>query len=125
MTLWDTRTWKVIRVIPVFEVVEAVGFLNNGDLLYTGGENGRLRIWNRHDGRELTQEQGARSESDAILQVLKNSTLDVLVSVHVDSSLVLHSTACLAALRLSDGAIPYRSSGGYQGHMMRSLIWLT
>lgn len=105
MILWDTRTWKLIMVVPVLEVVEAVGFVHNDNFIYTGGENGRLRLWNRQDGRELTREQEPGGEADAILHVLYNANLQFLLSVRADHNLLLHSTTSLDQSMLSNGAI--------------------
>ena len=103
--LWDVREWTIIRVIPVFEALEAVGFLSNDRLIYTGGENGNIRIWDRQNGQELTQEQPSGSQSMAISHVLHNPYQDLLLSVDVESSLVLYSTAHLADQLLSEGMI--------------------
>lgn len=99
--VWDALTWKSKKVIPVLEGVETVGFIEGAALLYTGGETGRLRIWNAETGRELTKEQEARGEGDAIVHVLRNSIQNFLLSVHGDQSLILHSTASLPASTLS------------------------
>lgn len=93
--VWDARTWKSRKVIPILEGVEAVGFIAGASLLYTGGETGRLRIWDAETGRECTQEQETGGEGDAIVHILPNSTRDFLLSVHGDQSLILHSTASL------------------------------
>lgn len=103
--LWDSRSWKLIRVIPVFETVEAVGFLKKDNLIYTGGENGRIKIWEHHGGRELTQQQGAGVDSTGILLILYNRDLEFLLSVQSDQRLVLQSTASLETLTSLDGTI--------------------
>lgn len=96
--IWDARTWKLGKVIPILESVEAVGLLEEGKLIYAGGEHGRLRIWNVETGRELTKEQEAGGEGDAIVHVLRNSDQSLLLSVHADQSLVLHSTVSLSKI---------------------------
>ena len=93
--IWDARSWKVKKVIPVLEGLESVGFLENGALIYTGGENGLLRIWNTQSGREITQEQEARGEADGIIHILYYARLNFLICVHADQSLVLHSLSSL------------------------------
>lgn len=50
---WDARTWKVRKVVPVLEEVEAAGFIESGKLSYTGGANGNIRIWQTDNGREV------------------------------------------------------------------------
>ncbi|MCJ1276255.1 U3 small nucleolar RNA-associated protein 13 [Puttea exsequens] len=100
--VWDARTWTAKKVIPVLEGVEAVGFVEGTMLLYTGGETGRLRIWNAETGREVTAEQPAGGEGDAIVHVLRSSSQGFLLSVHADQSLILHSTSALEASSLSD-----------------------
>lgn len=105
LTLWSTRDWSMTMVIPVMEAVEAVGFLSSNNLMYTGGENGRLRIWDCRSGRELSAEQEAESESDGILHVLYNAKLKFLLVVTAGQSLVLYSTAGLDELVPSPGVI--------------------
>ena len=110
--LWDNQNWNLIRVIPIFETVEAVGYLSPDDLLYTGGERGRIRIWDPKTGRELSQEQGGESESesknnrenDGISQVSYNIKSDFLLAARTDQRLVLYSTASLKETALSNGA---------------------
>ena len=103
LTLWSTQDWRMIMVIPVFEAVEAVGFLGSNNLMYTGGESGRLRIWDCHSGRELTAEQEAENESDGFLHVLYNAKLKFLLAVTAGQSLVLYSTTGLDEPLLSRG----------------------
>lgn len=105
LILWSTRDWSMVTVIPVLEAVEAVGFLSSNNLIYTGGENGRLRIWDCHSGRELAAEQEAESESDGILHVLYNAKLNFLLAVTAGQSLVLYSTTGLDEPVLSHGVI--------------------
>ena len=68
MMWWDARTWKVRRVVPVLEEVEAAGFIGSGKLSYTGGANGNIRIWQTENGQELTQPQDMKGEADAIVR---------------------------------------------------------
>lgn len=93
--VWDARTWKSKKVMPILESVEAAGLLEEGTLIYAGGEQGRLRIWNVETGREVTEEQEAGGEGDGIVHILHNPSQRFLVSVHADQSLILHSTASL------------------------------
>ena len=96
VVLWDTKSWKAEKVVPVLEGVEAVGFIKDGSLFYIGGENGRLRIWETISGREITKEQEVGGEADGIVHVIHNSNLDFILSVHADQSLILHSIASLS-----------------------------
>lgn len=96
--VWDARTWKSRKVMPILESVEAVGLLEEGTLLYAGGERGRLRIWNVETGREVTKEQEAGGEGHGIVHVLQNFSQRFLLSVHADQSLILHSTASLSKI---------------------------
>lgn len=105
VTLWEARTWKVRKVIPILERVEAVGFLNNGALVYSGGENGQLRIWDLQGAREITKELEARSDTGGIECIIAKENLGFLLCVHADQSLILHSTAAIPTLSPSNGAI--------------------
>lgn len=89
--VWDAKSWRSVKVVPVLEVTEAVGFVGDGAFFYTGGENGKLRIWETTSGREITQEQVAGGEADGIVHVLHHSNLNFILSVHTDQSLIFHS----------------------------------
>lgn len=103
--IWDALTWKSSKVLPILEGVEALGLLEQGRLIYTGGETGRLRIWNSENGREVTQDQDAGSEGGGIVHILQNSSQHFLLSIHADQSLVLHSTATLSSVASSNASI--------------------
>ena len=98
MITWNARTWKVEKVVPVLEGLESVGFLSNGRFMYTGGENGVLRIWDADSGREITQEQRAKGEADGIVHILHYKQLDFLICVHADQSLILHPLSPLKTI---------------------------
>ena len=94
--IWDARTWKPRKLVPILEVVESAGFLVGGKYFYTGGDTGRLKIWNVESGNRVTEEQETRGEQAGIVQILVNSSQGFLLSVHVDQSLTLHSTMMLS-----------------------------
>lgn len=98
LIVWDARTWKTRRIIPVFESVEATGFLSDNSLCYTGGENGRLRIWDLNRGSEITRDQEAASEQDSIVSISYSANLPFIMTVHVDQTLRLHSVENLLTL---------------------------
>ena len=95
--IWDAWTWNIRRTIPVLETIECCGFLETGEYLYTGGEYGKLRVWQAKTGREITKEQGVSSEADGILNVLYRPSSNLILCIHADQSLVLHSTRVLSA----------------------------
>ena len=103
--LWDSQTWKLVRVIPILESVEAVGFLKNDKIIYTGGESGVVRIWERLGGRELTDGQGAGNDHSRTADVLYCPEMEFLLSVHADQTFVLQSTADLETMTLLKGGI--------------------
>ena len=106
VTLWNAQTWKAEKVVPILESVEAVGFVEQGALIYTGGESGRLRIWHTQSGREVTEEQEVGNEGDGISQIIPSTTQKFLLSVHTNQSLVLHSAKPLNNSLLSSSPIP-------------------
>jgi U3 small nucleolar RNA-associated protein 13 len=99
---WDTRTWKVRKVVPVFEDVEAAGFIEPGKLAYTGGVNGNIRIWQSDNGREVTLPQSVGAEADAIVDAVSFGGLPFILSVQVDHTLTLHSTTSLQDIGSTD-----------------------
>ncbi|KAL1965655.1 hypothetical protein VTN77DRAFT_5332 [Rasamsonia byssochlamydoides] len=99
MILWDVRTWKIRRIIPVLESVEAAGFIADSALCFTGGENGKLRIWDGNRGGEVTKEQEAGSELEAIVATQYTPGLSFVMTVHADQTLRLHSIEPLATYK--------------------------
>ncbi|CAD6445743.1 af163a07-fb5a-4e37-9ed4-3f81bdaa4f4f [Sclerotinia trifoliorum] len=89
---WDAKTWKIRKVIPVLEEVEAAGFINAGKFTYTGGSNGNIRLWQTENGREITQPQDIGAEADAIVDALSFPSLPFILSIQADHTLILHST---------------------------------
>ncbi len=90
---WDARTWKVRKVSPVLEEVEAAGFIGDGAVSFTAGINGNIRLWQTETGRELSQPQQAGSEGDAIVQAVYFKELPFILTVNIDHIIVLHSTS--------------------------------
>ncbi|MCJ1435955.1 U3 small nucleolar RNA-associated protein 13 [Xylographa pallens] len=97
--IWEPRTWKAMKVVPVLEGLETAGFLSTGEFFYTGGESNILRIWETETGREVTKEQVVGTEDSGILHILYNSSLDFLVTVHTNQTLVIHSLVPLLTLQ--------------------------
>ena len=91
LVLWDARTWETRAVLPLLEETEAIGFLRHGTYLYSGGSHGNVRLWNMSGGREITSQSSKGSEDNAIIQIVSRPQQNVLLSVHADQSLVLHS----------------------------------
>jgi len=92
--LWDARTWKCKKVVPILEEIEAAGFIDSGNFLYTGGANGNIRIWQSDNGREITESQSPKSETDAIVAAIYNRGLPLL-TVQTDHTIILHSVPSL------------------------------
>jgi len=95
---WDAKTWKVRKVVPILEEVEAAGFLDSGRLSYTGGVNGNIRLWQTENGREVTYSQSSRGEADAIVNAISCPGLSFILSVQADHTMTLHSTTDLKNL---------------------------
>ncbi|CAJ2508081.1 Uu.00g092670.m01.CDS01 [Anthostomella pinea] len=87
---WDTKSWKPRKVVPCLELIEAVGFLGDGRLTYSAGSNGCLRIWVTDTGRELTKEQKAKSEPEAIVGAVYRPELPFVACIQVDHTISLY-----------------------------------
>jgi U3 small nucleolar RNA-associated protein 13 len=99
---WDARTWKVRKVVPILEEVEAAGFIESGKLTYTGGANGNIRVWETDNGREIIQSQSPKGETEAIVDTIYFNDLPFILSVRADHTLILHSTSTLKDIRTTD-----------------------
>ncbi|KAI1870624.1 uncharacterized protein JN550_005167 [Neoarthrinium moseri] len=92
ITWWDARSWKVRKVVPSFELVEAAGFAAEGALTYTAGSNGCLRFWDSETGRELTKEQSPKAEGESFVGAIFRPELPFIVCVQVDHTLAIFQT---------------------------------
>ncbi|KAF2098614.1 WD40 repeat-like protein [Rhizodiscina lignyota] len=105
VTVWDARTWKIRRTVLASEEVESCGFVNDGKIVFTGGETGCVRLWSTSTSQEITQEQQPKSETEAILEILHFDTLPYLLSIQADQTLIYHSLDPVADI-VSDSQIP-------------------
>ncbi|KAI0977307.1 WD40-repeat-containing domain protein, partial [Xylaria arbuscula] len=109
---WDARSWKPRRVIPCFELVEAVGFIEDGQLTYTVGSNGCLRIWQTETGRELTVEQKAKPEAEAFLSAVYRPGFPFIACVQVDHTVALFNVPAEGATSAIAPPEPFRRVSG-------------
>ncbi|KAJ4344239.1 U3 small nucleolar RNA-associated protein 13 [Ascochyta clinopodiicola] len=91
LILWSSAKWKQQRTIAALEGVESAGFLANGQIIYSGGEHGNVRLWSTATGQELTEEQEPGNETDEIVNILHYASLPYLISVHAEQVLNFHS----------------------------------
>ncbi|KAL4808997.1 WD40-repeat-containing domain protein [Aspergillus unguis] len=89
--VWDMRTFKTRRIIPVLESAEAAAFVAEGGLCLVGGENGRLRVWDCNRGGEVTAEQEAAPEFETVMAIHYTPGMPFAMTVHADQTLRFHS----------------------------------
>lgn len=106
LIVWDAQKWKAKRTIAVLETLESAGFVADGHIAFSGGENGRIRLWSAETSRELTQEQEPGLETDAIVEVLHFPGLPYLVSVHADQVLNFHSLSSVESPLMEEAMEP-------------------
>ncbi|KAL5342601.1 quinon protein alcohol dehydrogenase-like superfamily [Aspergillus crustosus] len=93
--VWDMRTFKTRRIIPVLESAEAASFVLKGGLCLVGGENGKLRVWDCNRGGEVTSEQEAAAEFEAVVAIHYTPGMPYAMTVHADQTIRLHSLELL------------------------------
>ena len=94
--VWDAKTWKTRRIIPVLESVESAAFVADSALCITGGENGKLRVWDCNRGSEATQEQEPAPDFEAVVAIQYTPGMPFAMTVHADQTIRLHSLRTLA-----------------------------
>lgn len=109
---WDAKSWKIRKIVPCFELVETVGFLDDGYLTFSAGSNGVLRIWNTETGSELTQKEAARGEEEAIILGIYQPSLPFILCVQVDHTLALYEPPRRASLPSHAVLKPFRRISG-------------
>ncbi|USP79718.1 putative U3 small nucleolar RNA-associated protein 13 [Curvularia clavata] len=106
LIVWDSHKWKPQRTFAALEGIESAGFIADGKILYSGGENGCVRLWSTSSGRELTSEQEPGTETDEIVNILYYPSLPYLVSVHADQVLNFHSLKPVESLVVEETIDP-------------------
>lgn len=109
---WDTKSWKIRRVVPCLELIEAAGFIDEGRLTFSAGGNGCLRIWDTDTGRELTQQQTAKSEEEGIVSAIYSPGLPFILLVQVDHTLALYRVPKKAEASSLSAPEPFRRISG-------------
>ncbi|KAK3988610.1 WD40-repeat-containing domain protein [Cladorrhinum sp. PSN332] len=103
--LWREGGWQGTPMLR-HELVEAVGFLNEGKWMYSAGESGLLRIWDTTTHHELTAKQDVKSEGEAILSAIYLPHKSLILCTQSDFTLAIYrvpSPSDVATLR----AAPY------------------
>lgn len=95
---WDLRKFKVKQSIPMFESLEAVGYLKAGSfdsedtVVYMAGEKNRLRILNMTSKAEVAGEEIVEQTTETTIQHVHYMPDDeTLVTVRSNQSILAHS----------------------------------
>ncbi|KAE8148556.1 WD40-repeat-containing domain protein [Aspergillus avenaceus] len=104
--VWDVRTFKTRRVIPVLESVEAAAFVADSGLCMVAGENGILRVWDCNRGGEVTQDQEPGAEFEAVMAIHYTPGMPFAMTVHADQTLRLHSIEPLSDFKAGSSLDP-------------------
>ncbi|RSL85012.1 hypothetical protein CEP52_016261 [Fusarium oligoseptatum] len=112
LTWWDAKSWKIRKVVPCLELVEAAGFIDDGQLTYSAGANGCLRIWDTDTGKELTPQQAAKSEEEGIASGIYRPGLPFILLVQVDHTLALYRPPKKAEASTLSAPEPFRRISG-------------
>ncbi|KAF4465547.1 utp13-u3 snornp [Fusarium albosuccineum] len=112
LTWWDAKSWKIRKVVPCLELVEAAGFIDGGQLTYSAGANGCLRIWDTDTGIELTQQQAAKSEEEGIVSGIYRPGLPFILLIQVDHTLALYRPPKKADASSLSALEPFRRISG-------------
>ncbi|KAK1833247.1 quinon protein alcohol dehydrogenase-like superfamily [Podospora conica] len=91
MTLWLEKDgiWSGTPMLR-HESVEAVGFLNEGKMMYSAGSSGLLRLWDTATHQELSAKQDAKSEAEAIVSVVPLPQKSLILCALADYTLAFY-----------------------------------
>ncbi|RDA87684.1 hypothetical protein CP532_3830 [Ophiocordyceps camponoti-leonardi (nom. inval.)] len=109
---WDTTTWKIRKVVPCLELIEAAGFIDEGRLTFSAGSNGQLRVWDTDTGREMSPKQPAKSDEEAIVSAVYRPGLPLILCTQVDHTLALYDIPTMASGTLLSPQEPFRRISG-------------
>lgn len=87
---WDTHSWKLRKVQPVFEHVESAGFIDNGSVTFSAGSNGCLRYWETATGREINEEQQGKADENSIVAAIYRPSHNFILVIQLDHTLAFY-----------------------------------
>ncbi|KAI5461356.1 WD40-repeat-containing domain protein [Mariannaea sp. PMI_226] len=88
---WDTKSWKIRKVVPTLELVEGAGFVDGGKITYSASANGSVRFWDTDDGRQVSSSSiSEKSEEEGIVSSIYRPGLPFILCVQVDHTLALY-----------------------------------
>ncbi|CAN6603782.1 U3 small nucleolar RNA-associated protein 13 [Trichomonascus vanleenenianus] len=93
VSVWSTASKKLVNTIPVMEVLETVGFLTD-DVIYTGGQDGVIKLWSRESGEKLGEQaleaEVAETEEEeiSIVDIIHDKSSGTLFSVLNDQTIL-------------------------------------
>lgn len=122
---WDTHSWKIRKVVPCLEAIEAAGFVDEGSLTWSAGSNGCLRLWETDTGREISPKQPARSEEEAFVSGMYRPGLPFILCVQVDHTLVLYQVPEKADASANSAIEPFRRISGTHDEIIDLAYLLT
>ncbi|KAK3378425.1 WD40-repeat-containing domain protein [Podospora didyma] len=115
MTLWLWRDdgWHGTPMLR-HESVEAVGFLNQGRLMYSAGSSGLLRLWDTTTHQEITEEQEPKSEQEEITNAISVPHKSLIMCTQSDFTLAFYRIPSAADIQASPAPLiePFRRISG-------------
>ncbi|KAL6073157.1 U3 small nucleolar RNA-associated protein 13 [Balamuthia mandrillaris] len=79
VNVWNTRNNSLTKTIPAYEELEAMCMIKSSSskkgepaIVATGGERGRIRLWDTSTGKVIREEEGASTISYSITDLLEN-----------------------------------------------------
>ncbi|KAG5924754.1 hypothetical protein E4U61_006927 [Claviceps capensis] len=109
---WDTKSWKIRKIVPCLELVETAGFFDEGRLTFSAGANGCLRVWDTDSGKELTPAQSEKSEEEGIVAGIHRPGLPFILCVQVDHTLAFYRAPSIDAAQTLKAPEPFRRISG-------------
>lgn len=89
MWLWRDGSWSGSAMLR-HESVESVGFLNEGNVMYSAGTSGLLRLWDTATHQELSTKQDTKSEGEAILSTVSLPHKSLILCAQADFTLAFY-----------------------------------
>ena len=111
--LWRDNAWQGTPMLR-HELVESVGFLNEGKWMYSAGTSGLLRIWDTTTHHEITTKQEPKSEAESILSAVSLPQKSLILCAQADFTLAMYRVPTPADIASTSGVLvePFRRISG-------------
>ncbi|CAG8448620.1 3935_t:CDS:10 [Scutellospora calospora] len=102
VNIWDFNKKVLLKTFPIFEIIETLGVLQpnttisnteedfEGELFYTGGDKGIIRIWDFQTGKLIKTQEPEKNTKHVISDIIYLRKSNLLTAITSDQNILFY-----------------------------------